>query len=171
MIAFCIYLHFPHYLELRFYNFKHYFPHLWLKRTGTLRQQFVLLFFALMALSYSVITKSEWKLFYFCTCFCIVKLKSNNKVLLPADLHVNFNMLLKLPQKKFNRVRNSTVESESHYFFINIELVTVARLLSTPCTNLSTAMATRVNTEADTETPCTNPLILHTTLEKGHPAK
>lgn len=30
-------------------------------------------------------------------------------------------------------------------------------------------MATKVKTEAETETPCTNPLILHTMLEKGHP--
>lgn len=30
-------------------------------------------------------------------------------------------------------------------------------------------MATRVKTDADTDTPCTKPLILHTVLEKGHP--
>lgn len=35
----------------------------------------------------------------------------------------------------------------------------------------STAMATRVNTEAETDTPCTKPLILHTILEKGQPGK
>lgn len=38
-------------------------------------------------------------------------------------------------------------------------------------TNLSTAMATRVKTDADTDTPCTKPLILHTVLEKGQPVK
>lgn len=32
-------------------------------------------------------------------------------------------------------------------------------------------MATRVKTEADTDTPCTKPLILHTVLEKGHPVE
>lgn len=35
---------------------------------------------------------------------------------------------------------------------------------------LSTAMATRVKTDADTEMPCTVPLSLHTRLPKGHPA-
>lgn len=34
---------------------------------------------------------------------------------------------------------------------------------------LSTAMATRVKTDADTEIPCTMPLILQTRLPKGHP--
>lgn len=32
-------------------------------------------------------------------------------------------------------------------------------------------MATRVKTDADTDTPCTKPLILHTVLEKGQPVK
>lgn len=36
-------------------------------------------------------------------------------------------------------------------------------------TNLSTAMATRVKTEAATDIPCTKPLILHTMFEKGQP--
>lgn len=31
-------------------------------------------------------------------------------------------------------------------------------------------MATSVNTEADTDMPCTKPLILHVALSKGHPA-
>lgn len=47
-------------------------------------------------------------------------------------------------------------------------------LLSVECvattyTNLSTAMATKVKTEAETDTPCTKPLILQTALEKGQP--
>lgn len=42
---------------------------------------------------------------------------------------------------------------------------------TTACTNLSTAMATRVNTDAETDTPCTKPLILHTVLEKGQPVE
>lgn len=32
-------------------------------------------------------------------------------------------------------------------------------------------MATKVNTDAETDTPCTKPLILHTILEKGQPGK
>lgn len=32
-------------------------------------------------------------------------------------------------------------------------------------------MATRVKTDAETDTPCTKPLILHTILEKGQPGK
>ena len=32
-------------------------------------------------------------------------------------------------------------------------------------------MATRVKTEAETDTPCTKPLILHTELEKGQPVE
>lgn len=36
---------------------------------------------------------------------------------------------------------------------------------------LSTAMATRVKTEAETEIPWTIPLILHTRLPKGHPGR
>lgn len=36
-------------------------------------------------------------------------------------------------------------------------------------THRSTAMATKVNTDAETDTPCTKPLILHTILEKGQP--
>lgn len=42
---------------------------------------------------------------------------------------------------------------------------------TTAYTNLSTAMATRVNTDAETDTPCTKPLILHTVLEKGQPVE
>ena len=46
--------------------------------------------------------------------------------------------------------------------------------LLVPCswcvnTNLSTAMATRVKTDAETLMPCTRPLILHTVLVKGQP--
>lgn len=37
-------------------------------------------------------------------------------------------------------------------------------------TYLSTAMATSVKTEAETDMPCTRPLILHMALSKGHPA-
>lgn len=36
---------------------------------------------------------------------------------------------------------------------------------------LSTAIATRVKTEAETEIPWTIPLILHTRLPKGHPER
>lgn len=36
---------------------------------------------------------------------------------------------------------------------------------------LSTAIATRVKTEAETEIPWTIPLILHTRLPKGHPGR
>lgn len=36
--------------------------------------------------------------------------------------------------------------------------------------HLSTAMATKVKTEADTDIPCTIPLSLHTKLPKGQPA-
>lgn len=32
-------------------------------------------------------------------------------------------------------------------------------------------MATRVKTDAETDTPCTKPLILHTILEKGQPGE
>ncbi len=32
-------------------------------------------------------------------------------------------------------------------------------------------MATSVKTDADTDTPCTKPLILHTLLEKGQPVE
>lgn len=42
---------------------------------------------------------------------------------------------------------------------------------SFPTAYRSTAMATRVNTDAETDTPCTKPLILHTILEKGQPGK
>lgn len=36
-------------------------------------------------------------------------------------------------------------------------------------TYLSTAMATKVKTEAETDIPCTSPLILHMLLPNGHP--
>lgn len=42
---------------------------------------------------------------------------------------------------------------------------------SFPTAYRSTAMATKVNTDAETDTPCTKPLILHTILEKGQPGK
>lgn len=32
-------------------------------------------------------------------------------------------------------------------------------------------MATRVKTDAETDAPCTKPLILHTALEKGQPVE
>jgi hypothetical protein len=35
--------------------------------------------------------------------------------------------------------------------------------------HLSTAMATSVKTDADTDMPCTKPLILHVALSKGQP--
>lgn len=38
-------------------------------------------------------------------------------------------------------------------------------------TYLSTAMATSVKTEAETDMPCTRPLILHMVLSKGQPAR
>lgn len=41
----------------------------------------------------------------------------------------------------------------------------------TTASYLSTAMATRVKTEAETEIPWTIPLILHTRLPKGHPER
>lgn len=53
------------------------------------------------------------------------------------------------------------LNSHCHIFHISIE--------STGNTNLSIEMATKVKTEAETDTPCTKPLILHTVLEKGQP--
>lgn len=38
-------------------------------------------------------------------------------------------------------------------------------------TYLSTAMATSVKTEAETDMPCTRPLILHMVLSKGQPVR
>lgn len=38
-------------------------------------------------------------------------------------------------------------------------------------TYLSTAMATKVKTEAETDIPCTSPLILHMLLPNGHPGR
>lgn len=38
-------------------------------------------------------------------------------------------------------------------------------------TYLSTAMATSVKTEAETDMPCTRPLILHMALSKGQPVR
>lgn len=49
--------------------------------------------------------------------------------------------------------------------FINMAAVTT----TTP--HLSTAIATRVNTDADTDIPWTMPLILHTTLPNGQPVE
>jgi len=43
--------------------------------------------------------------------------------------------------------------------------------MSPTLTYLSTAMATSVKTEAETDMPCTRPLILHMALSKGQPAK
>lgn len=62
------------------------------------------------------------------------------------------------------------------FIYLSINYFTVIVLYSiknqrTMCTYLSTAIATRVKTDADTDTPCTKPLILHTVLEKGQPVK
>ena len=38
-------------------------------------------------------------------------------------------------------------------------------------TYLSTAMATKVKTEAETDIPCTSPLILHMLLPNGQPGR
>lgn len=53
----------------------------------------------------------------------------------------------------------------------HLEVVTRCRnyRLDLELTYLSTAMATKVKTEAATDIPCTSPLILHMLLPNGHP--
>lgn len=51
----------------------------------------------------------------------------------------------------------------------SVVLHDAAVLVQIPPLYLSTAIATRVKTDADTEIPCTMPLILQTRLPNGHP--
>lgn len=54
--------------------------------------------------------------------------------------------------------------------FINMAAVK-KRSVTTTTPHLSTAIATRVNTDADTDIPWTMPLILHTRLPNGQPVE